>query len=430
MRVLVVGEGGREHALSWKIAQSPKVTKVYVAPGNGGTEQEALLTNINIKSDDINELASFAMKEQIDLTIIGPEDPLVHGITDKFQALGLKCFGPSKDASQLEGSKEFMKNFLQKNNIPTAEYQTFTDATKAIEFVKKTGCPIVIKADGLAAGKGVTIALTLEEATNAIHQSLESEIFGKAGKKIVIEEYLEGEEASFIVITDGVTAIPFASSQDHKARDEMDLGPNTGGMGAYSPAPIVDEVIHNKIMNQVIYPTLEGIRKEGYQYCGFLYAGMMIDKENRLKVLEFNCRFGDPETQPIMMRLKSDLAEICDKACDLNLKNEKLEWDKRKAIGVVMASKGYPFKYEKNKPIKNIPLERDDLKVFHASTKLDSGLVKSNGGRVLCITTLGESVELAQKKAYDAVSKIEWEDAYYRKDIGYKAVERELNELS
>ena len=430
MKVLVVGEGGREHALSWKIAQSPKVTKVYVAPGNGGTEQEALLTNINIKSDDINELASFAMKEQIDLTIIGPEDPLVHGITDKFQALGLKCFGPSKDASQLEGSKEFMKDFLQKNNIPTAEYQTFTDATKAIEFVKKTGCPIVIKADGLAAGKGVTIALTLEEATNAIHQSLESEIFGKAGKKIVIEEYLEGEEASFIVITDGVTAIHFASSQDHKARDEMDLGPNTGGMGAYSPAPIVDEVIHNKIMNQVIYPTLEGIRKEGYQYCGFLYAGMMIDKENRLKVLEFNCRFGDPETQPIMMRLKSDLAEICDKACDLNLKNEKLEWDKRKAIGVVMASRGYPFQYEKNKPIRNIPLETDDLKVFHAGTKIDSGLVKSNGGRVLCITTLGESVESAQKKAYDAVSKIEWEDAYYRKDIGYKAVERESNELS
>ena len=430
MRVLVVGEGGREHALSWKIAQSPKVTKVYVAPGNGGTEQEALLTNINIKSDDINELASFAMKEQIDLTIIGPEDPLVHGITDKFQALGLKCFGPSKDASQLEGSKEFMKDFLQKNNIPTAEYQTFTDATKAIEFVKKTGCPIVIKANGLAAGKGVTIALTLEEATNAINQSLKSEIFGKAGKKIVIEEYLEGEEASFIVITDGVTAIPFASSQDHKARDEMDLGPNTGGMGAYSPAPIVDEVIHNKIMNQVIYPTLEGIRKEGYQYCGFLYAGMMIDKENRLKVLEFNCRFGDPETQPIMMRLKSDLAEICDKACDLNLKNEKLEWDKRKAIGVVMASKGYPFQYEKNKPIRNIPLETDDLKVFHAGTKIDSGLVKSNGGRVLCITTLGESVESAQKKAYDAVSKIEWEDAYYRKDIGYKAVERESNELS
>ncbi|MDB3880583.1 phosphoribosylamine--glycine ligase [Gammaproteobacteria bacterium] len=430
MKVLVVGEGGREHALSWKIAQSPKVTKVYVAPGNGGTEQEALLTNINIKSDDINELASFAMKEQIDLTIIGPEDPLVHGITDKFKALGLKCFGPSKDASQLEGSKEFMKDFLQKNNIPTADYQTFTDATKAIEFVKKTGCPIVIKADGLAAGKGVTIALTLEEATNAINQSLESEIFGKAGKKIVIEEYLEGEEASFIVITDGITAIPFASSQDHKTRDEMDLGPNTGGMGAYSPAPIVDEVIHNKIMNQVIYPTLEGIRKEGYQYCGFLYAGMMIDKENRLKVLEFNCRFGDPETQPIMMRLKSDLAEICDKACDLNLKNEKLEWDERKAIGVVMASKGYPFQYEKNKPIKNIPLERDDLKVFHAGTKLDSGLVKSNGGRVLCITTLGESVESAQKKAYDAVSKIEWENAYYRKDIGYKAVERELNELS
>lgn len=430
MRVLVVGEGGREHALSWKIAQSPKVTKVYVAPGNGGTEQEALLTNINIKSDNINELASFAMKEQIDLTIIGPEDPLVHGITDKFQALGLKCFGPSKDASQLEGSKEFMKDFLQKNNIPTAEYQTFTDATKAIEFVKKAGCPIVIKADGLAAGKGVTIALTLEEATNAINQSLKSEIFGKAGKKIVIEEYLEGEEASFIVITDGVTAIPFASSQDHKARDEMDLGPNTGGMGAYSPAPIVDEVIHNKIMNQVIYPTLEGIRKEGYQYCGFLYAGMMIDKENRLKVLEFNCRFGDPETQPIMMRLKSDLAEICDKACDLNLKNEKLEWDKRKAIGVVMASRGYPFQYEKNKPIRNIPLETDDLKVFHAGTKIDSGLVKSNGGRVLCITTLGESVESAQKKAYDAVSKIEWEDAYYRKDIGYKAVERESNELS
>ena len=430
MKVLVVGGGGREHALSWKISQSPKVTKVFVAPGNGGTEQESLLTNVPIDANDIDGLASFALEKNIDLTVVGPEDPLVNGITDKFKDLGLKCFGPSKEASKLEGSKKFMKDFLQTNNIPTAKYETFSEIDKAIGYVKKTRLPIVIKADGLAAGKGVTIAFTIDEAIEAIKRSLESKIFGEAGKRIVIEEYLEGEEASFIVITDGETAIPFASSQDHKARDDMDLGPNTGGMGAYSPAPIVDDYIHEKIMKEVIYPTLEGLKKSGHLYCGFLYAGMMIDKNKELKVLEFNCRFGDPETQPIMMRLKSDLADICEKACESKLANEELAWDERKSIGIVMASKGYPFKYQKDKVIGNIPSETADMKVFHAGTKIEDNLLKSNGGRVLCVTTLGDSVDSAQKNAYHAISKIHWEDAYYRKDIGYRAIKRERNESS
>ena len=428
MKVLVVGGGGREHALSWKISQSPKVSQVFVAPGNGGTELEPKLTNVSIEADDIDGLARFALDENINLTIIGPEDPLVNGITNKFKDLGLKCFGPSKEASKLEGSKEFMKDFLQANKIPTAQYETFTESDKAIEYVKKGSLPIVIKADGLAAGKGVIIAFTVEEASEAIKNCLESKIFGQAGKRIVIEEYLEGEEASFIVITDGVTAIPFASSQDHKARDDMDLGPNTGGMGAYSPAPIVDDYIHDKIMQEVIYPTLMGLKKAGHLYCGFLYAGMMIDKNNDLKVLEFNCRFGDPETQPIMMRLKSDLADLCDKACDSNLQNEELIWDEKKSIGVVMASRGYPFEYEKNKLIGQIPEETENLKVFHAGTKIEDNKLKSNGGRVLCVTALGDSVEIAQQNAYDAISLIDWEDAYYRKDIGHRAIKRERNE--
>ena len=430
MKILVVGAGGREHALSWKISQSPLATKVFVAPGNGGTELETLITNVDIQANDIEGLAEFALEEKIDLTIIGPEDPLVNGITDRFNQIGLKCFGPSKSAAQLEGSKEFMKKFLKRHNIPTASYATFNDSNEAKRYVKEKGCPIVIKADGLAAGKGVTIAHSIEEAEDAINQSLESKVFGEAGKTIVIEEFLTGEEASFIVITDGNTAIPFASSQDHKARDDKDKGPNTGGMGAYSPAPIVDEFVHEKIMKEVIHPTLEGLRKDGNKYCGFLYAGMMIDKDKQLKVLEFNCRFGDPETQPIMMRLKSDIVDLCYKACENKLNNKTLEWDHRKALGVVMASKGYPFEYEKDKEISSIPIERDDLKVFHAGTKYDSGALKTNGGRVLCVTSLGNSVESAQKKAYDALSEIQWNDAYYRKDIGYRAIEREKNELN
>ena len=426
MKVLVIGAGGREHALSWKISQSPIVTNVFVAPGNGGTELERLITNIDIQSNDIEGLADFASKEGIDLTIIGPEDPLVNGITDRFNELGLKCFGPTKGGAQLEGSKEFMKEFLIRHNIPTAHYGVFTDSTKAIEYAIEKGFPIVIKADGLAAGKGVTIAYSVEEAKMAINLSLESGVFGKAGRKIIIEEFLTGEEASFIVMTDGINAIPFPSSQDHKARDEMDKGPNTGGMGAYSPAPVVDEMVHKKIMNEIIHPTLSGLKKENLEYIGFLYAGMMIDKNKNLKVLEFNCRFGDPETQPIMMRIKSDLADLCFKACENDLENQIIEWDERKSLGVVIAAEGYPFEYEKNKEIKNIPFEEEDLKVFHAGTELSGEGLKSNGGRVLCVTALGSSVQSAQKKAYNAASKITYKDSFYRKDIGYRAIEREI----
>jgi phosphoribosylamine--glycine ligase len=426
MKVLVIGAGGREHALSWKISQSPIVTNVFVAPGNGGTELERLITNIDIQSNDIEGLADFASKEEIDLTIIGPEDPLVNGITDRFNELGLKCFGPTKGGAQLEGSKEFMKEFLIRHNIPTAHYGVFTDSTKAMEYAIEKGFPIVIKADGLAAGKGVTIAYSIEEAKMAINLSLESGVFGKAGRKIIIEEFLTGEEASFIVMTDGINAIPFPSSQDHKARDEMDKGPNTGGMGAYSPAPVVDEMVHKKIMNEIIHPTLSGLKKENLEYIGFLYAGMMIDKNKNLKVLEFNCRFGDPETQPIMMRIKSDLADLCFKACENDLENQIIEWDERKSLGVVIAAEGYPFEYEKNKEIKNIPFEEEDLKVFHAGTELSDEGLKSNGGRVLCVTALGSSVQSAQKKAYNAASKITYKDSFYRKDIGYRAIEREI----
>ena len=425
MKVLIVGSGGREHALSWKISQSPKVTDIFVAPGNGGTELEKKITNIDIDSSDIEGLINFAKSEQIDLTIVGPEDPLVNGITNRFEENNLMCFGPTREAAQLEGSKEFMKIFLDKYSIPSAQYESFTNEKEALDYIEKKGCPIVIKADGLAAGKGVTIAYTEDEAKEAIHQSMNSQIFGDAGKKVVIEEFLYGEEASFIVMTDGKTAIPFASSQDHKARDDGDNGPNTGGMGAYSPAPIVNKEIHNKIMNEVIYPTLEGLEKEGLKYIGFLYAGMMIDANNNLKVLEFNCRFGDPETQPIMMRLKSDLAELCLDACKNQLQSSELDWDDRKSLGVVMASKGYPYKYENNQDIKNLPESQSDLKVFHAGTKVENGVLKSNGGRVLCVTALGSSVHSAQQKVYNAISKVSWDNSYYRKDIGYKAIERE-----
>ena len=427
MKVLVVGGGGREHALAWKLSKSNMVTKVFVAPGNGGTEIEELIQNIDIEANDLEKLSAFAKKEGVDLTIVGPEDPLVEGITDKFQEEGLLCFGPSQDAARLEGSKEFMKDFLIRHSIPTASYETFTDAKKAISYIKEQGCPIVIKADGLAAGKGVTVALNIDQAIEAVNQSLESKTFGEAGSKIVIEEYLEGEEASFIVLTDGNKVIPFASSQDHKARDERDLGPNTGGMGAYSPAPVVTKPVHEKILKDVILPTIEGLKSEGCNYCGFLYAGIMVDAKEQIKVLEFNCRFGDPETQPIMMRLKTDLAQLCLKACKKELSDEKLDWDERKSLGVVMASGGYPFTYEKGNVIEGITEESEDLKVFHSGTIYEEGNIKSNGGRVLCVTTLGDSVSLAQKKAYDAISSITWKDCFYRNDIGYRAIERERN---
>ena len=427
MKVLVVGSGGREHALAWKLSKSNIVTKVFVAPGNGGTEIEELIQNVDIEANDLEKLSTFAKKEGVDLTIVGPEDPLVEGITDKFQEEGLLCFGPSQDAARLEGSKEFMKDFLIRHNIPTANYETFTDSKKAISYIKEQSCPIVIKADGLAAGKGVTVALNIDQAIEAVNQSLESKTFGEAGSKIVVEEYLEGEEASFIVLTDGNTVIPFASSQDHKARDDGDLGPNTGGMGAYSPAPVVTKPIHEKILKEVIMPTVEGLKSEGSNYCGFLYAGIMVDDNEQIKVLEFNCRFGDPETQPIMMRLKTDLAQLCLKACKKELSDEKLDWDERKSLGVVMASGGYPFAYDKGNIIEGITEESEDLKVFHAGTIYEEGDIKSSGGRVLCVTTLGDSVSLAQKKAYDAISSITWKDCFYRNDIGYRAIEREKN---
>ena len=429
MNVLVLGSGGREHALSHKIVQSTKCEKLFIAPGNPGTA--SLGENVAIAVDDFEAMKTLVLEKNISMVVVGPEDPLVKGIYDFFKAddslKEVTVIGPSKRGALLEGSKEFSKKFMQKHDVPTAAYQSFTKDTldQGCAFLETLNPPYVLKADGLAAGKGVLIIDDLQEAKSELKSMLADAKFGAASAKVVIEEFLDGEEASFIVMTDGTNVIPFASSQDHKALEDEDKGPNTGGMGAYSPAPIVDEHVHEKIMNEIIFPTLKGLRKDGYKYCGFLYAGMMIDKNKKLKVLEFNCRFGDPETQPIMMRLKSDLASLCDQACDDNLIDQPLEWDSRKAIGVVLAARGYPYGYAKGKDITNIPSEKDDLKIFHAGTKIESNSLKSNGGRVLCVTTLGDSVESAQNKAYDAISKIEWEDAFYRKDIGYRAIARE-----
>ena len=425
MRVLIVGSGGREHALAWKASLSPLVSEVFVAPGNGGTELEPLIKNVPIHSDNIDDLAEFALQKKVDLTIVGPEDPLVLGITDKFKSLNLNCFGPSKDAAQLEGSKDFMKKFLIRHNIPTATYQSFIDADEAILYIKNQGCPLVIKADGLAAGKGVTVAHNEKEAIRAVEKCLNNNVFGEAGSKVIIEEFLEGEEASFIVLTDGQTILPFASSQDHKARDNNDLGPNTGGMGAYSPAPVVTDAIHKKIMNQIILPTVQGMKKESLEYCGFLYAGVMIDSEKKLKVLEFNCRFGDPETQPIMMRLNSDITKICYEATTGNLKDKLLDWKKEVALGVVIASGGYPNSYERNNKILNLPPSNCKIKIFHAGTYTKEGEIYTSGGRVLCVTALGLNTIEAQKKAYKAASEIKWKDSFYRTDIGYRAIQRE-----
>tara|TARA_Y100000588_G_scaffold138129_1_gene151902 strand:+ start:472 stop:1752 length:1281 start_codon:yes stop_codon:yes gene_type:complete len=425
MKVLIVGNGGREHALAWKIKQSQSVKTVYVAPGNGGTSREEGVSNIEISVDDIEGLSNFALNNSIDLTIIGPEIPLVEGITDKFKSLGLNCFGPSKQAAQLEGSKKFMKDFLSKHKIPTALYESFTDQDAALNYLKKSSIPIVIKADGLAAGKGVTVALSYEEAEKAIKDCMQEKAFGEAGNEIVIEEFLEGEEASFIVLTDGKTVLPLASSQDHKTRDDKDLGPNTGGMGAYSPAPVVTKNLHKKIINEVINPTIEGLLSEGINYCGFLYAGLMIDNEQNIKVLEFNCRFGDPETQPVLMRMESDLFELCYQASKGNLIPTKLEWSPKVSLGVVMAAGGYPYKYEKGNIIEGIPVETKNLKVFHAGTKLKDGVIETNGGRVLCVTALGKNTTEAQVNAYNCVEKIKWKNSFYRTDIGHRAIKRE-----
>ena len=425
MKILVVGNGGREHALAWKIAQSPLAKKVYVAPGNAGTALEKELENIYIAPTDVEGLFDFALKNKIDLTVIGPETPLVLGIVDRFQKAGLKCFGPSQKAAQLEGSKAFCKDFLARHKIPTAHYQTFTEVDPAIAYIRDMGAPIVVKADGLAAGKGVIVAQTEEEAILAVKDMLAGNAFGSAGSRVVIEEFLLGEEASFIVMADGTHALAMATSQDHKARDNDDKGPNTGGMGAYSPAPVVTPEVHDRAMNEVILPTLNGMAKDGMPYTGFLYAGLMIDPNGHIKVLEFNCRFGDPETQPIMLRLKSDLVDLCLQAIQGTLNKASTDWDERPALGVVMAAGGYPFDYHKGDTITGLPEENPEgLKVFHAGTDLEGQTVKTSGGRVLCVTALGADISEAQKSAYELAKNIQWNGAFYRTDIGHKAIRR------
>ncbi len=426
MKILIIGSGGREHALAWKVAQSAQVDQVWVAPGNAGTAHEPKIDNLTIGAEDIPALLEFAQDRAIDLTIVGPEAPLVAGIVDQFQAAGLPCFGPSQKAAQLEGSKSFSKDFLARHHIPTAAYQTFTEVVSALAYIREQGAPIVVKADGLAAGKGVILAQTEEQACTAVEDMLAGNAFGEAGHRVVIEEFLQGEEASFIVMVDGKHILPMASSQDHKARDEGDQGPNTGGMGAYSPAPVVTPEIHQRILQEVIEPTVQGMATEGYPYTGFLYAGVMITADGTPKVLEYNCRFGDPETQPIMMRLRSDLVTLCQVALAGRLDTVQVEWDSRAALGVVMAAGGYPDSYGKGAIIRGLPeQEHPECKVFHAGTKLQNDQVVTSGGRVLCATALGDSVAQAQTRAYELVKTIGWDDVYYRKDIGYRALIRE-----
>jgi phosphoribosylamine--glycine ligase len=427
MNILIIGNGGREHALAWKVKQSPKVKAVYVAPGNAGTALEPGVNNIAIDVLDIDALVAFAQNNAIDLTIVGPEAPLVAGVVNAFQAANLAIFGPTQQAAQLEGSKAFTKDFLARHRIPTAAYGNFTDKDEAIAYIRTQGAPIVVKADGLAAGKGVILAQTEAEAIAAVEDMLAGNRFGDAGHRVVIEEFLCGEEASFIVMVDGEHALPMATSQDHKARDDGDQGPNTGGMGAYSPAPVVTAEITRRVMDEVIYPTVRGMAAEGNRYTGFLYAGLMIDADGNPKVLEYNCRFGDPETQPIMMRLRSDLVELCLAALDGNLSQTSVDWDPRPALGVVLAAGGYPDDYAKGRVISGLDsADQEDTKVFHAGTKLsDTGQVLTNGGRVLCATALGASVGEAQRKAYQAVQVIQWQDVYFRTDIGYRAIARE-----
>ena len=421
MKVLVIGSGGREHAIAWQCAQFDEVEHVFVAPGNAGTALESKISNIDVESENISELISFAKEEMIDITIVGPEAPLVLGIVDQFKDEGLAIFGPSKQAAQLEGSKAFCKDFLERNNIPTAYYKAFTEAKSAIEYVKEQGMPIVIKADGLAAGKGVIIATSLEVATNAINDMLEGNRFGEAGSRVVIEEFLVGEEASFIVMVDGKNILPMATSQDHKARDNGDMGPNTGGMGAYSPAPVVSDLVYENAMEKVIRPTVDAMKNEGMPYTGFLYAGLMIGQNGDVKVLEYNCRFGDPETQPIMMRLQSNLAKLCLLGARGSLADVTAQWDSRSSLGVVMAAKGYPNSYQKGDLI-SLPESSSSAKVFHAGTKLDNEKILSNGGRVLCATSLGKDLKDAQKRAYSLVNEIEWDGSYFRTDIGFKGL--------
>ncbi|MBK8164278.1 MAG: phosphoribosylamine--glycine ligase [Gammaproteobacteria bacterium] len=426
MNILIIGGGGREHALAWKAVQSPLADTVFVAPGNAGTALEPDVENIDIDVVDIPRLVEFARANEVGLTIVGPEQPLVAGIVDAFRAAGLRCFGPSQAAAQLEGSKAFSKDFLARHRIPTAAYGVFSEVKAATDYIRRAGVPIVIKADGLAAGKGVIIAATVPEAIAAVTGMLEGNAFGDAGHRVVVEEFLRGEEASFIVMCDGGHVLPMATSQDHKARDNGDTGPNTGGMGAYSPAPVVTSAIHDRVMNEVILPTVHGMAQDGIVYTGFLYAGLMIAADGTPRVLEFNCRFGDPETQPIMLRLKSDLVALCLAAVEGRLDSEPVEWDPRPALGVVLAAGGYPDACAKGEVIRGLPArESADAKVFHAGTRRQGDDIVTSGGRVLCACALGETVAAAQARAYALVRQIDWRDVYYRTDIGYRAIARE-----
>ena len=426
MNVLIIGSGGREHALAWKAAQSAQVEKVFVAPGNAGTALEPKLENVAIDVLDFAALANFAEQNHVGLTIVGPEVPLVAGVVDYFKSRNLLCFGPSKGAAQLEGSKAFTKDFLARHNIPTADYQNFIEVEPALAYLREKGAPIVIKADGLAAGKGVIVAETLQQAEDAVRDMLSGNAFGDAGCRVVIEEFLAGEEASFIVMVDGKHVLPMATSQDHKRVGDGDTGPNTGGMGAYSPAPVVTPAVHDRVMKDIIYPTVNGMAAEGNTYVGFLYAGLMIDASGAPKVIEYNCRFGDPETQPIMLRLQSDLVELCLAALKGDLDKITAEWDSRASVGVVLAAGGYPDAYHKGDVIRGLPTsEVAGEKVFHAGTTQKDGNTVTNGGRVLCATALGNTVSEAQQRAYQLAQNICWEGMFYRKDIAYRAIARE-----
>ena len=426
MKILIIGNGGREHALAWKCAQSALVSEVLAAPGNAGTALERKVRNVAVAADDIEGLAGLAQDEKVGLTIVGPEAPLVAGVVDRFKELGLPCFGPTAAAAQLEGSKAFTKDFLARHDIPTAAYRNFSDLEAALAYIREQGAPIVIKADGLAAGKGVIVATTLEEAEQAATDMLAGGSFGEAGARIVVEEFLDGEEASFIVITDGDNVLPLATSQDHKARDEGDVGPNTGGMGAYSPAPVVTPEIERRIMDEVIRPTLAGMKADGNPYLGFLYAGLMIMDDGTPRVIEFNCRMGDPETQPVLLRMRSDLVEICNATLKGALAGINADWDPRAALGVVLAAGGYPAGYDKGMTISGLgDADSDIQKVFHAGTSMSGGEVVTSGGRVLCVVGLGDTVAAAADKAYEAVDKVNWQDVYCRRDIGHRAIARE-----
>jgi phosphoribosylamine--glycine ligase len=422
MKLLVIGSGGREHAIAWKLAQSPKVQKVFVAPGNGGTARENGLENVAIS--EVADLVAFAKRESVYLTVVGPEAALAAGVVDAFRDAGLKIFGPTRAAAQLESSKDFAKAFMVRHNIPTALHRTFQSADLAKAFVAKRGAPIVVKADGLAAGKGVFVAASVEEAQTAIDRMMNEKSLGEAGARVVVEEFLQGEEASFIVMCDGTSALPLATSQDHKRLRDGDEGPNTGGMGAYSPAPIVTPKIHARVMREIIQPAIQGMAQDGVPYSGFLYAGLMIDRAGNPKALEFNCRLGDPETQPIVLRLKSDLLGLVERALAGNLSQVEAEWDRRAALGVVIAAHGYPDDPRKGDPITGIPPAADDCRVFHAGTRADGKALVTSGGRVLCVTALGDSVKMARTRAYEAVERIRFDGMQYRKDIGHRAIKR------